>query len=195
MEETEKVKVEDIKTEAETKGCPVQKSLYYITGFLAGPMCGKCFPCALGSYETRTILNNIIEGRGSEEDLFSLKKIADEMLISSRCKKGKDTAKFILEWRDTGVFREHVEGRCPDRICACLSEHRIIPEKCNMCGLCKDVCEYGAIHGEKTKPYRSGYLPYEIRQKKCVNCGECIKVCPTDAIIVIDIKSKEPVGV
>ena len=85
-------------------------------------MCGKCFPSALGSYEARVILNNIIEGRGSEEDLFSLKKNADEMLISSRCKKGKDTAKFILEWMGTGVFKEHVEGRCPDRICASLSE-------------------------------------------------------------------------
>ncbi len=195
MEEKEQLKVEDIKAQAETKGCPVQKSLYYITGFLAGPMCGKCFPCSLGSYETKILLNNIIERKGTEKDLFNLKKIAEEMLVSSRCKKGKDTAQFILEWMGTGVFKTHIEGRCPDMICSALVEYRIIPEKCIKCGLCKDVCHYGAVHGEKTKPYLSGYHPYEIRQKRCVKCGDCIKVCPTQAIIITNSKDREAVGV
>ncbi len=195
MDEQKQLKVEDIKAEAEAKACPVQKALHYITEFLAGPMCGKCFPCALGSYEAKIILNNIIEGKSSEEDLFNLKKIAREMLAVSRCKKGKDTAQFILEWMGTDVFKEHMAGRCPDMACAALIEYRIIPEKCNMCGLCKDICHYGAIHGEKTKPYLSGYLPYEIRQKKCVKCDECVKVCLTGAIIIIDAKDRESVGV
>jgi len=197
MDEREQLKVEDIKAEAEAKGCPVQKALHYITEFLAGPMCGKCFPCSLGSYEAKIILNNIIEGRGAEKDLFNLKRIANAMLDSSRCKKGKDTAKFILEWMSTDVFKEHVEGRCPDDVCTVFIEYRIIPEKCTLCGLCKDVCHYGAIHGEKIKPYLSGYLPYEIRQKKCVKCGECVKVCPTGAIELILTKEaieRESVG-
>lgn len=195
MEEKEQIKVEDIRAEAETKTCPVQKALYYINGFLTGPMCGKCFPCSIGSYETRIILNNIIDGKGSEKDLFHLKKIAEEMLISSRCKKGKDTAQFILEWMGTGVFRNHITGNCPDMSCPALVEYRVIPGKCTMCGLCKDMCHYGAIHGEKIKPYFSGYLPYEIRQKKCVKCGECQKVCPAGAIVVANMKDREPVGV
>ena len=195
------IKIEDIKTEAEIKGCPVKKALYYIAEFLAGPMCGKCFPCALGSYEARIILNNITEGRGSEEDLFNLKRIAKEMLISSRCKKGKDTAKFILEWMGTGlpagqagVFKDHVDGRCPDMTCAALIEYRIIPEKCTMCGICLDVCKDNAIIGEKKKSYLSGYLPFEVVQKRCTKCDECIKVCPIGAIIVIDAKDREAVG-
>lgn len=196
MSEDKELKVETIKKSAEEKHkCPVQRALFYIEGFLAGPMCGKCFPCEIGVYEERIRLKNLIEGKGSEADLFALKRIASEMLISSRCKRGKDTAQFILGWMDTNIYKEHVEGRCPDKECITLIEYRIVPEKCTMCGLCKDACKYNAVHGEKTKPYLSGYMPFEIRQKRCVKCGDCIKVCPTNAIVVVDVKTKEKIGV
>ncbi len=195
MAEQKEKKVEDIKKEAEQKKCPVNKALYYMEEFLAGPMCGKCFPCEMGTYEARIRLKNITEGKGSETDLSSLKRIASDMLESSRCKKGKDTAKFILEWIDTGVYEEHFGGRCPDKECPALIEYRIIPEKCTMCGLCQDACKYNAIIGEKKTAYKSGYLPFEIRQKRCTKCGDCIKVCPTNAIIIVDVKAKEKVSV
>ncbi len=188
MTEVKELKVEDIKKLAEEKGCPVQRSLYYITEFLAGPMCGRCFPCAMGSYEAKIRLQNIIEGKGTEADIDAVKRIASDMLEASMCKKGKDTARFILEWMDTGVFHEHIEGRCPSRDCKAFIEYRIIPERCIMCGLCKEACKYNAIIGEKKKPYLSGYLPFEIRQKRCVKCGDCLAVCPTEAVIIVEIK-------
>lgn len=195
MSEHKELKVEDIKKEAEEKHCPVQKALYYIEKFLSDPMCGKCFPCSFGTHEAKIRLKDIISGKGIEADIFALRRIASKMLEASMCKKGKDTARFILEWIDTDAFNEHIEGRCPEKECTVFIEYRIIPERCIMCGLCQDVCGYNAIIGEKKKSYLSGYLPYEIRQKRCVKCGECIKVCPTEAIIVVDVKSKEPVGV
>lgn len=186
------LKVEEIKAEIEKSiKCPVQKGLYYISGFLSGPMCGRCFPCAMGSYEVRVRLQNIAEVKGSEEDLFAIKRIADEMLIASMCKKGKDTAKFILEWMNADIYREHIEGRCPDMECLAYVEYRIIPEKCIICGLCQDICEYDAIFGEKKKPFLSGYQPFEIRQKRCVKCDECLKICPTEAIILSEVKKEE----
>lgn len=195
MTEQKEKRVEDIKKEADARNCPVDKALYFVEEFLTGPMCGKCFPCEMGVYEARIRLKNIAEGRGSEADIFAIKRIAADMLESSRCKRGKDTAKFILEWMGTDVFMEHLEGRCRDRVCISLMEYRIIPEKCIMCGLCQDVCKYNAIIGEKKRAYKSGYLPYEIRQKRCVKCGECIKVCPTNAVVIVDVKTKEPAGV
>ena len=194
-EEKKVIKVEDIKTDAETRKCPVEKSLYYITEFLSGPMCGRCFPCAMGSYEAKIILNNITTGNSSEEELDNLKLIASEILVGSLCKKGKDTAKFILEWMDTDVFTKHIEGICPDRVCTAFFEYRIISEKCTLCGKCQEVCHDNAVHGEKKKPFLSGYHPFEIRQSKCTKCGECIKVCPEEAILLLDLKSEEPVEV
>ena len=193
--EQKEKKLEDIKKEADEKKCPVQKALYYVTEFLSGPMCGRCFPCALGTYEAKTRLQNIVEGRGTEADLAAIKRIAGDMLEASMCKKGKDTAKFILEWMDKGVFQEHIEGTCPDAECLAFIEYRIIPDKCIMCDLCNEACKYDAIIGEKKKSYLSGYHPYEIRQKRCVKCGDCIKVCPTGAIVIVSSKEREPVGV
>jgi NADH-quinone oxidoreductase subunit F len=40
----------------------------------------------------------------------------------------------------------------------------------------------------------SGYLPFEVRQKRCTKCGECIKVCPEGAIELVDARTVEPVG-
>ena len=195
MDEKKELKVEDIKAAAEGKKCPVQKALYYVSGFLSGPMCGKCFPCSLGSYEAEIRVQGIANGKGTEADLYALKRIASEMLEASMCKKGKDTAKFMLEWLDSDAFPEHIGGKCRERECLALSEYRILPEKCTLCGLCKDACKYGAILGEKRKPYMAGYFPYEVRQKRCIKCGDCIKVCPEGAIIITDAEAKEPVEV
>lgn len=194
MTEQKEIKVEDIKKEAEGKACAVQKALYYVTEFLAGPMCGRCFPCAMGSYEARLRLQRIVEGDGAEGDLAALRRIAVDMTEASMCKKGKDTAKFILEWMDKGAFAEHIAGRCASGDCRALVEYRIIPEACTMCGACKDACKFTAIVGEKKKPYLGGYLPFEIRQKRCTKCGECIKVCPTGAVVRTDIGAQVPVA-
>lgn len=198
MEEKEQKekKVEDIKKEAEENiKCPVNKALYYTREFLAGPMCGRCFPCEIGTYEMAIRLQNIVEGMATEMDILSVKRIAANMLEASMCKKGKDTARFIIEWMDTGAYGEHVEGRCPDMECKAFIEYRITPEKCIMCGECQEACEYSAIVGEKKKPFLSGYAPFEIRQKRCVKCGDCLPVCPTNAIVIVDVKSRELVGV
>jgi len=193
--EQRELKVEDIKREAEERRCPVRRTLYYIEKFLSEPMCGKCFPCSLGTYEARTRLINIISGTGTESDILALKRIAGEMIEASRCKKGKDTAKFIREWMETDAFNEHIGGRCPDRECLAYIEYVIDPDKCIMCGDCLVVCKFDAILGEKKKTYLSGYLPYEVIQKRCTKCGECIKVCPTGAIETVDIKAKAEVEI
>ena len=68
--EQKEKKLEDIKKEAEQKNCPVQRSLYFVDEFLSGPMCGRCLPCSLGSYEAKILLQSIIDGKGTDDDLM-----------------------------------------------------------------------------------------------------------------------------
>jgi ferredoxin len=187
--EKKELKVEDIKKNAEEKGCPVQKALYYVTEFLAGPMCGKCFPCSMGSYEARIRLESMVKGAGTETDLGILRRIATDMLEASMCKKGKDTARFILDWMSMDAFALHVGGNCPSMECAACIEYRVVPEKCTACGVCRDACAHNAIFGQRSKPYYNGYPAFEIRQKRCVKCDACRPACPEGAIIITNAKS------
>ncbi len=50
----------------------------------------------------------------------------------------------------------------------------IIPEKCNLCGVCLDVCPVGAV--EKSPDGIS------INPVSCVGCGICVPRCPEEAI-------------
>jgi NAD-dependent dihydropyrimidine dehydrogenase PreA subunit len=194
-EKKKEIKMDDVRARADENKCPVQKSMVFVNEFLSGPMCGRCFPCAFGSYEARVRLKKLIEGTATEDDVTALRRIAANMVEASMCKKGKDTARYIIENIETGEYAEHLTKICSMKECRHHLQYIIVPEKCSICGLCQDVCKDNAIVGEKKKSYRSGYLPFEIAQKRCTKCGECIKVCPTGAILLVDAKDREPVGV
>ena len=193
-EEKEK-KLEEIKKEAEERACAFQKVLYFIEEFLAGPMCGKCYPCSLGTAEAGIRLNKIKKHPGSfsDADLQALKRIGLNMREGSFCKKGRDTGNFIVDILANSAreFEQHVSGVCQANECISLLEYRINPGLCVMCGECSAACKHDAITGEKREKYLSGYLPFEIRQARCVKCGECVAVCPTGAIELISVVMEE----
>ena len=196
VKDKETITVKELKKQADEVSCPVQRSLFYVDEFLKGPMCGQCFPCAFGSYEAKVSLESIVEGMGSEKDITSIKRIADNILAGALCKKGRQAADYILECVDSDHFGAHIKGRCPDKLCKAFIEYRIIPDKCTMCGLCKDVCENNAILGINRKnQYDTGYLPFEIRQKRCKRSGACKDICPTGAIVVIGLPAGKPTGI
>jgi ferredoxin len=194
-EQTPKKDMKDVFASVEDLRCVVQRSQKFVEEFLSEPMCGKCHPCMLGSYEALVRLKRVAAGIGTEKDVEAVRRIADMMLEGSRCKKGKDTAQFLLGALSTGGFLEHLQGTCSERECPAYVMYRVIPEKCVMCGLCQDACRYNAIVGQKKVSYRSGYLPFEIRQKRCVKCGDCMPACPYGAIEMIDIRAEAKVGV
>jgi formate hydrogenlyase subunit 6/NADH:ubiquinone oxidoreductase subunit I len=192
---TEKTKkIKDILEEAEGISCPVKKTLFFVDEFLRGPMCGKCFPCSFGSYEAKQRLLNISSALGTDEDIDAMRQIGNKMQLLSMCKRGKDTANILLENIESEAFKEHLRGLCAEKECAALIEYRNVQDKCIRCGLCKDVCKFDAIIGEKQVSVKCCYLPFEIRQKRCTKCGECIKVCPTNAIVIVNIENEATVS-
>jgi len=191
-------KVEDIKKEAKGKACAVQQVLYFITEFIAGPMCGKCFPCALGTAEAKLRLSRLANRaeHAVRDDVELVKRIGLQMTEGSLCKKGKEVGKYIVDMLadSEDEFVRHLSGVCPKEECEGFVQYFIKPELCDMCGKCLDVCGFKAISGEKQAPYRTGYLPFEIMQTKCAKCGECIKVCPTGAIEMKSVAVEELVN-
>ena len=191
-------KLEDIRKEAEEKACHVQKAVYFIDEFIAGPMCSKCYPCSLGTGEAKIILARIISHhkKVSKRDVQNLKRIGLNMIEGSFCKKGRETGTFLIETlaASEDEFIRHISGLCPQKECISLVEYQIDPGLCVMCGECSKICTHEAVIGEKIESYLTGYMPFEILQNKCTKCGECIKVCPTGAILFITKEADELVS-
>ncbi len=181
-------KIKEIRAEAEQKSCAVQRALYFVDEFAAKPMCGKCYPCALGTGEAQIRLDRLSRRKDAvdEKDLELLERIGDKMVQGSLCKRGKDTGEFILEIISNArdEFEKHISHSCPNKECKNLIQYEIDPELCDMCGECKQGCRFNAILGEKKHPFFSGYQPFQIRQKRCTRCGECVDLCPTGAIVL-----------
>jgi formate dehydrogenase beta subunit len=59
--------------------------------------CGQCFPCRIGMHEVGDILEEICEGRGSEERLQRAYELAQHVAEASRCDLGRSGGYAVLE--------------------------------------------------------------------------------------------------
>ncbi len=55
----------------------------------------------------------------------------------------------------------------------------IRPADCTACGVCADLCRFGAV---KTKQNDNGTMEYFIDSVACDGCGVCVRFCPVEAI-------------
>jgi formate dehydrogenase beta subunit len=66
--------------------------------------CGQCFPCRIGMHEASEILDEIAEGRGSDEHLEKLRATCSYVAESARCDLGRTGAAAVL-----GAVEQHAE--------------------------------------------------------------------------------------
>lgn len=58
-----------------------------------------------------------------------------------------------------------------------LSRAAVDPARCNGCGICVDVCRFGAVRAAA-----SGGTTPDIDPLRCEGCGVCVDTCPAEAI-------------
>ena len=157
--------------------CMVSLAKFYL-GFTVSESCGKCTPCRIGTKRMLEILERICDGKGKEEDLSKLKKLAENIKRASVCGLGQTAPNPVLSTMKYfyDEYKEHViDKRCRTNECKAMAKITIDPEKCKGCGLCQRNCPVGAIEGE-------GREKRVINQDKCIKCGTCIASCPFHAI-------------
>ena len=160
----------------------------YFTDFLCDESCGKCLPCREGLRQMRDLLENITEGRGTEDDIKTLEEMAPVIKETALCALGQTAPNPVMTtlryFRDE--YEAHVkEKRCPAYACKALTSYYIDPEKCQACMICLRNCPVEAISGGKNQIH-------VIDQNKCTKCGTCFDVCPSRFSAVTRI-SGEPV--
>lgn len=157
--------------------CVVEVARFFMN-FIQNESCGKCTFCREGTLQMLRILQRIVDGGGTEEDLDLLVEIGEMVQLGSLCGLGKSAPNPILSTLEN--FREeylmHVlDKRCPAGVCKNLRRFVIQADKCRHCAQCAKVCPANAITGSRTESYR-------IDQGKCVKCGACLSACRLDAI-------------
>ena len=159
------------------KSCMVEVARFFMN-FTQNESCGKCVPCREGTKRMLELLNDIVEGRGTEEHIHLLEQLADTISATALCGLGKTAAGPVVStlkyFRDE--YMAHVvDHTCPAGQCKALLSYTIDPELCKGCTKCSRNCPVGAISGTVKKPH-------VIDQSKCIKCGACMENCSFHAI-------------
>ncbi|BDU75434.1 NADH dehydrogenase [Mesoterricola sediminis] len=157
--------------------CMVQVAKFFMQ-FTQNESCGKCVPCREGTRQMLALLEDIVEGRATEETLPLLETLARNVKLGALCGLGKTAPNPVLStlehFRDE--YEAHVTRKvCPSRVCKALMTPAIEASLCKGCTLCARKCPVGAIAGERK-------APHAIDPGKCIRCGACVDACKFNAI-------------
>lgn len=157
--------------------CIVEVARFFMN-FTQNESCGKCVPCREGTKRMLEIMEKIVAGKATMEDLEVLEELAYTVTETSLCGLGKTAANPVLStlkyFRDEYI-QHIVDKKCHAKVCEALKTIRIIPDLCKGCSKCARICPADAIIGEVREVYR-------IDEEKCIKCGACIESCAFAAI-------------
>jgi len=160
--------------------CMVDIARFYLD-FTCDESCGKCTPCREGTYRLRELLDKIVEGRATLDDLDKLESLAHYIKDNSLCGLGQTAPNPVLStlehFRDEYIAHI-VDKKCPAHVCQKLLQY-VVTDKCIACGKCINVCPQEAISatGEVANE-RTGKRRSVINQELCIKCGACLEACP-----------------
>lgn len=160
--------------------CMVEVARFFMS-FTQHESCGKCVPCREGTKRMLEILEKIVGGKATMEDLDLLESLAPVVSESSLCGLGRTAPNPVITtlkyFRDEYIAHI-VDKRCPSGVCAALKNYVIDPDKCRGCTKCARGCPVGAIEGEVKQAH-------VINTEKCIKCGACVTACKFAAVSVV----------
>lgn len=159
--------------------CMVAVARFYLD-FTVDESCGKCSPCRIGNKRLKEILDKIIIGNGTMEDIDRLRNLSAVIKDASLCGLGQTAPNPVLSTLDNFMdeYIAHVKDKkCPAGRCKSLMQYIVIPENCVGCTACARNCPVNAISGERKQTH---YIDTSI----CIKCGACIERCKFNAIVI-----------
>jgi NADH:ubiquinone oxidoreductase subunit F (NADH-binding)/NADH:ubiquinone oxidoreductase subunit E len=90
-----------------------------VAAFFRAESCGKCTPCRVGTERQIQILNDLVAGRGTLEQLDELVYWGEHMVDSSFCGLGQTASTAVVSALKLfrKEFEAHTKGKCPAGVC------------------------------------------------------------------------------
>lgn len=159
--------------------CMVDIAKFYLE-FTVDESCGKCTPCRIGNKRLLEILNKIVEGKGTKEDLKKLRDLSKIIKDTALCGLGQTAPNPVLSTMTyfMNEYDAHVnQKKCLAGKCKKLVRYAIT-DKCVGCTKCSRLCPVKCITGKLKETHM-------IDQDKCIKCGACFEGCPVKAIKLV----------
>lgn len=159
--------------------CMVEVARFFMN-FTQNESCGKCVPCREGTKRMLEILERIVAGNGTIEDLDLLEELGKTITATALCGLGKSAALPVLSTLKN--FREEyiehvVDKKCTTGNCQAMRKYVIDPQLCKGCSKCARNCPVNAISGKIKETF-------VIDTVKCIKCGACMDNCSFSAIYI-----------
>ncbi len=93
------------------RSCPVDLSAAFLR-MCQCHTCGKCVPCRIGLKQLENLIDDVLEGRGTEDTLRLIERTAEGIADSADCALGYEAAEMVLKgikgFRDD--YELHISG-------------------------------------------------------------------------------------
>ena len=125
--------------------CMVDVARFFVS-FCMDESCGKCTPCREGTREMVKLLDDITQGRGTEEHLPLLEELCLVVKEAALCGLGKTAPNPVLS--TLKYFRDEYEAHIKEKICPARVCKRLSPAPCQFaCPAGIDVPSYVSLIG------------------------------------------------
>ena len=94
--------------------CPVDITRAFIE-MCHAQTCGKCVPCRVGLDRLHALLEKILDGRGTTDDLRAVRRSAAAIYDSADCAIGFEAARLVLDGLE--AFRDDYLSHIENGVC------------------------------------------------------------------------------
>ena len=94
--------------------CPVELTSAFLKLCLA-QSCGKCVPCRIGLDRLAALLDQLLDGHGTQEDLGNILRLAQSIVDSADCAIGFEAARLVLDGLE--AFRDDYLSHIENGVC------------------------------------------------------------------------------
>lgn len=123
--------------------CPVDLAAAFLK-MCVTQSCGKCVPCRVGLVQLENLIEDVLEGKATEETLTQIEALAKNISVTADCAIGTESAKLVLKGLEG--FRDDYLSHIREHRCTC-SGTQSIPCVSN-CPAGVDIPGYVALVGE-----------------------------------------------